>query len=384
MPTYHEKSLTLASPLAFWAAFSDTDERVFLYDTVRNEWIVACERLSALSQEDISNFPYVFYHRPFFNGHQKSPWWDFSEELIAFKHLFIVKSGEQRYLYTDTPRDIPDFQSEMAHDVHLQRLSNDEADFKRLVTKIQKEITAAKLVKVVAAREVIYKTSEKLDPTKILTNLIAQNPKTTVFAYEKSGKCFLGATPELLVEKSGTEISTMALAGTSDLAQDPQGKNLSNDAKNAKEQSIVANEIKQRLATFGDNVQISEREPLQLANVTHLKQTLSIEDTTHGLLDWTKILHPTPALGGEPNQVALELLQKEEAFSRGMYGAPLGFINQHGDGRLWVGIRSALLAENRLYAYAGAGIVAESQAESEFQETELKLQTIERAIHGNK
>ena len=84
-------------------------------------------------------------------------------------------------------------------------------------------------------------------------------------------------------------------------------------------------------------------------------------------------LHPTPALGGDPRRAALQLIRELEPIPRGWYGAPVGWIDSGLDGEFAVAIRSAVAQEARVWIYAGAGIVADSLPEREWEETELKF-----------
>lgn len=87
-------------------------------------------------------------------------------------------------------------------------------------------------------------------------------------------------------------------------------------------------------------------------------------------------MHPTPALGGYPVQDALAIIERYEKHERGLYAAPIGIMNEQGDGLFVVGIRSALIEGNRVYAYAGCGIVEDSECEEEYWETNNKVKTI--------
>jgi menaquinone-specific isochorismate synthase len=93
-------------------------------------------------------------------------------------------------------------------------------------------------------------------------------------------------------------------------------------------------------------------------------------------------LHPTPAVGGSPADVAVPLIAQLEAFPRGLYGGALGWIDSHGGGEFVVGLRSALVDGSRARMYAGAGIVAGSSPEREFAETELKFEAMQDALLG--
>lgn len=97
-------------------------------------------------------------------------------------------------------------------------------------------------------------------------------------------------------------------------------------------------------------------------------------------MEWGHILHPTPALGGEPRQAALPLIRQLESYDRGMYAAPFGFMKDMGDGILVVAIRSALVEGDHLYAYAGCGLVDGSDCREEYEETKNKMRTILEAL----
>lgn len=111
-----------------------------------------------------------------------------------------------------------------------------------------------------------------------------------------------------------------------------------------------------------------------------MRTIITAKDSTKSLVEWAKLLHPTPALGGEPREKAMALLETYEAHERGMYAAPFGFMKDMGDGIVVVAIRSALIMDNILYAYAGCGVVADSDADEEYMETNNKMRTILDAL----
>ena len=98
------------------------------------------------------------------------------------------------------------------------------------------------------------------------------------------------------------------------------------------------------------------------------------------LLDALGRLHPTPAVGGSPRDAAVPRIRELETFSRGLYAGAIGWIDAHGEGEFFVGLRSALIDGARARLYAGAGIVAGSQPEREFGETELKFRALLEAL----
>ena len=119
---------------------------------------------------------------------------------------------------------------------------------------------------------------------------------------------------------------------------------------------------------------------MNLKNVYHLRTILRAHSPNTSLIDWAQHLHPTPALGGVPRQEALSFLRQKERHERGLYAAPLGIIDNQGNGTMIVGIRSALIQGNNLYAYAGCGILPSSNELDELRETEIKTKTILEAL----
>ena len=85
-------------------------------------------------------------------------------------------------------------------------------------------------------------------------------------------------------------------------------------------------------------------------------------------------------MGGKPKDKAIELIAKYETHDRGLFASPIGIIDEKGDGIFVVGIRSALIEENKVYAYAGCGIVEQSDCRKEYEEINTKLHTILEAL----
>ena len=129
-----------------------------------------------------------------------------------------------------------------------------------------------------------------------------------------------------------------------------------------------------------DDVEVAS-EPTLLRNrtVQHLCTDLRARRRDHApvsLLELVGRLHPTPAVGGAPREAALEWLARHESFDRGWFAGPVGFLQSDGDGEFAVALRSALLRGRHATAWAGAGIVARSDPEAEYTETELKLRAV--------
>jgi menaquinone-specific isochorismate synthase len=97
-------------------------------------------------------------------------------------------------------------------------------------------------------------------------------------------------------------------------------------------------------------------------------------------LELVQALHPTPAVGGDPTDVALQVMAAEEGLDRGRYAGPVGWTDAEGNGRWAVGIRSAEVDGTRARVFAGNGIVADSDPTTELAETRAKLQALLSAI----
>ncbi len=197
---------------------------------------------------------------------------------------------------------------------------------------------------------------------------------------------FFGASPERLVEKRGRTLKTEALAGTVERGDDPtidgkQIERLLGDATLAREHDLVTNQITEQLGGLRAEVSVGERKVRTLANVHHLRTpiTASLPPNVH-VLDLVASLHPTPALGGLPTEKARETIAAIESTVRGWYGAPVGWFDADGDGTFAVGIRSALVRAGRATLFAGNGIVAGSDPETEWRELEAKFEPIREVL----
>lgn len=125
-----------------------------------------------------------------------------------------------------------------------------------------------------------------------------------------------------------------------------------------------------------------EPEVVRLPNLQHLRTLLRgrLRDGC-SLFDLAARLHPTPAVGGMPREAAARIIAEVETFDRGWYAGPLGWADARGDGELVVALRSALLTPGQpARLFAGCGIVARSDPEREFSESELKLRAIRSAL----
>jgi isochorismate synthase len=240
-------------------------------------------------------------------------------------------------------------------------------------------IAERRLDKVVAARRAAMAAcpGSRFDAPATAARLQAAHPRAITFAIERQDEAFVGCTPELLARVDGARIESCALAGT---APAQAAQSLSS-AKTLHEHRVVLDAVARGLDALCDAVTVDPLSPERAGTVQHLRARLRGRlRQGASLLDAVERLHPTPALGGAPRRDALDWLAAHEGFDRGLYGGPIGWLAPSGEGVMAVAIRSALLGREQALAFAGAGIVAGSEPEAEWRETEDKLATILGAL----
>ena len=191
--------------------FPDPSER-FWYDSQKQTLIIASQRLQAVQEQDIANYPYVFTARVFDEVNDEL-WQDFGNEIVAFKHYFVQTPTESYVLSCDSLPEITDEKGSKLSNSYTEEAS-DYQEWQSLYQKLQENIAQGKTIKIVASRQIKFTSEQTFKIEPILERLIENNPSAFIFAYHKAGKTFLGASPEILVQKEGNHILSYALAGT--------------------------------------------------------------------------------------------------------------------------------------------------------------------------
>ena len=238
-------------------------------------------------------------------------------------------------------------------------------------------ISGGPLAKVVLAREVAVESARPFARRRVLAHLRDTHPSS--FTYATGG--FVGASPELLVRRRGVRVLSRPMAGTAlrgvDRADDERlGSALVSSAKEAEEHALVVEAVRSALEPVcGEMVATAGPELVRLATVTHLATTVAghLAEPAPSALALAGLLHPTPAVGGLPRADALTAIAELEGFDRGLYAGPVGWVDSRGDGDWAVALRCAQLDGRRARLVAGAGIVADSDPDAEWSETEAKL-----------
>ncbi len=263
------------------------------------------------------------------------------------------------------------------------------AHYEEAVARAVERIRAGELEKVVLAREVQVQAPQAHDPGAVFDVLRSGFPECFIYAVGGGDSTFIGATPELLVRRDGMRASTVALAGSTRRSADPAvddhlGESLLRSDKNRHENRVVADRIAQALSRYSVWVTVaSEPVLIKVANIQHLAAPIRAQLTNAvGALTLAGALHPTPAVGGEPGDIAQRLIPALEGLDRGWYAGTLGWTDTNGDGEFCVALRCALLRGSLAACYAGCGIVADSEPAAELAETEVKLQALLPVLSG--
>jgi isochorismate synthase len=250
-------------------------------------------------------------------------------------------------------------------------------------------IGEGKLEKIVLAREVETHAPRAYDPAAILGVLREAFPACFCFCVGRGDATLVAASPELLVRREGHRVSTLALAGSTRRSADPAvddhlGEQMLRDPTYREEHAIVARRIERTLREHAVWVAAApEPELVKIANIQHLATPIRAQLAAPiDVLELAGLMHPTPAVGGEPRDVATPLIPALEGLDRGWYAGPVGWTDATGDGELCVALRCALLRGSVARCYAGNGIVRDSNPPAELAETEVKLQALLPLLAG--
>ena len=257
------------------------------------------------------------------------------------------------------------------------------------VISAQAQMAKGQLQKVVLARSTAFTPSgsQQFDPLGTATALRDRQTRSTTFLIRRrDGQAFLGSSPEILVKLQEGQVDTVALAGTrrrgAGAEDNALGEALLESAKDRTEHALVAAAIVDALDTYVSEITLPETPDLVChPDVQHLRTRIkgSLKRGST-IFDLVAALHPTPAVGGLPRKQAMDWLNNNEALDRGWYAGPIGWISASGEGEFVVTIRSVLMAPNTAAAFAGCGLIADSVPEDEWEESQIKLQTVRQGL----
>lgn len=240
----------------------------------------------------------------------------------------------------------------------------------------------ALLPKVVLSRQTEIICTQTINHCDLLEQWQQANKNSFHFYFQFSEKhAFIGCSPERLFSRDDNLLKTEALAGTINRGRSEREdafllQSLLTDKKIDRENYLVQEFIIANLKQLKAQVDCEAAQVMQLQNVQHLcvpiNATLTTDTSDADLLNK---LHPTPAVGGSPKNPALQFIDENEPYLRGWYAGAVGYLSQQ-KSDFSVAIRSALIEDNKIKLFAGAGIVTGSIAEQEWQELDNKIHTI--------
>jgi menaquinone-specific isochorismate synthase len=258
------------------------------------------------------------------------------------------------------------------------------AEWTESVRRILSAIDAGEVRKVVLARQLVVEAGAPFDRLAILDRLRRSHP--SCFTYAAGG--FVGASPELLIRRRGDDVASCPMAGTVQRGATPEEDEaltatLRRSVKEAEEHRLLVEAVVSALAPVCVGPpSAGEPDVVRFPTVSHLATRVSgvLRDPAPSALALAGLLHPTPAVGGLPRAEALAAIAALEEFDRGLYAGPVGWVDANGDGEWAVALRGAQLDGRRARLAAGAGIVAGSDPEAEWAETEAKLRPMLAAV----
>jgi len=262
----------------------------------------------------------------------------------------------------------------------LNKVEIDPQGWMQTVADAVEAIKEQKVKKIVLAREMQLTLDKRANIAHLIQKLLIMQINSYVFAFEHNGQCFLGATPERLIQVHGNVLLSACIAGTAPrgetVAEDEQiGQDLLDDDKNREEHDYVVQMIRDQITPYCDDVQIASAPILHpLKNLQHLYTPVKAKlKKTVSLFEIIRALHPTPALGGLPKDESLAFIRENERLDRGWYGAPVGWLDSNQNGEFVVAIRSGLVRERAASLFAGCGVMRDSDPQMEYDETNVKF-----------
>jgi salicylate biosynthesis isochorismate synthase len=256
------------------------------------------------------------------------------------------------------------------------------------VESAAKRLRAGDAAKVVLAREVIARGDGVVSAGMVARSLRAAYPSCfTYLVTGADGTAFAGASPELLVRRSGGRAFSQPMAGSvargaNEADDDRLARELVESAKDNAEHRIASEFVVEALRKFSRTVEAREPEVVRFTNIQHLATTITAELAKPAVeaLDLAAALHPTPAVGGWPRPAAEALIDELEGLERGWYAGAVGWTDGQGDGEFAVALRCGLLWEDGARLYAGVGVMPDSDPARELEETELKFKALLMAL----
>lgn len=283
----------------------------------------------------------------------------------------------------------PFIDKDFIHHASEQSFAPNYVDFLDMIEQALSTFENSPLKKVVLSKILKLTLDRSVDVPRLLANIMAQNPSAYHFSVPLNNSVLIGASPELLIRKQGNKIFSNPLAGSAkrliNLDADRQAaKTLSNSAKDQYEHRLVVDAIRAALLPVVESLKTQE-EPSLISTPTMWHLSTDIEATLPtvnppSMFDLIKQIHPTPAMCGTPTVSAQHHIAALEPHQRGFFSGLVGWCDSEGNGEWAIAIRCAEVSGNKVTLFAGAGVVPDSNPESEWLETSAKMRTMLNAF----
>ncbi len=364
------------------------------------------KHISNWSKTGISSLPILCASLKFDPSHSSQQWEDFNAIRINVPELLFVNQSSKtigcynvtvtnksdlkqiRKLFSEKLKAfIEIFSDEVKIDegkIFTAELTpDDKSDYWKSITEQALQVLQTGIVeKLVLSRPYKFFVNGSLKWTELLKRLNHRFSDCYLFFIKKNSSVFFGSSPEMFLKVSGNTVEVESVAGSA-----PRGNQFESDHafekilttsdKNHREHQYVSEFITDVLKKYSNSIRIiEEKQVKKLDNIQHLTTRISAELSNDNLFELINSLFPTPAVCGVPKNSAMSFIRKLETHDRGLYSGLVGWIDFNGGCELAVAIRSALLKDNCVIAFAGAGLVKNSNPDEEFEETRLKLDPI--------
>jgi isochorismate synthase len=321
-------------------------------------------------------------------------WSGFPALLFRVPALAVMRTRGRTFAIAATPNaaDLLDLEpprigAPAARNLTVTPLRNPVA-WTAAVESAAARLRAGEADKVVLAREVMARGDGVVAAAKVARSLRSAYPSCFIYLLTGAdGTAFIGASPELLVRRSGLRAFAQPMAGSvargaTEADDERLARQLEESAKDGAEHLVVSNFVVDALKPFAEKVSALPPEVVRFTNIQHLATavTANLRPPAAHVLELAAALHPTPAVGGWPRAAADALIDELEGMERGWYAGGVGWMDAGGDGEFAVALRCGLLWEDGARLYAGVGVMPDSDAARELDETELKFKALLTAL----
>ena len=392
---------------------NDTGRNFSEFSSQRND--LKSNSINNFADYNLSDVPLMFLAAKFDVERNSDEWKNFSPITFYIPRFIIFRNSEITYFiynfifrenhnFSDDELILIDFQNNSlipptdsnknyknSFAKALTDIEDDTFEWKELINNTKLKLSNGHFQKLVLSRAKSFELNEFPTWDIIIKKLTLQYPDCYLFLFKNRSSFFFGASPEKFLSSNHNFIEVEAVAGSA-----PRGIKISDDkiiennllesSKIKKEHSYVSYFISQILNDYSGHINFPESpEVRKLDNIQHLLTKFSARiKNTDILFSLMDRLFPTPAVCGFPKEKTIEIIRNLESHDRGLYSGLIGWMDLNGNCDFTVTIRSALVEGKKITAFAGAGIVEESDPAEEFYETELKLKPILSLFQNDK